>query len=267
MKTLICITAVAASLVTGLGAGAPQAQQPGDGLSRVFEQEASPAVDAWRAQLAERDLAQRERNFDSLIDAARGDPRLRRMLEQWAADTNDLELAWTARLALRELAANPLGWFDSRYSPGGVGRLPLGADGLLEAQRFFEQLEQQWRDLHDAWPQSPGAQAPTPGASGSSSSAESFNLSVGPEGVKCEVRRDVDGSEEVKTYAAASMEELLEANPELRDKLNLRVFGGGAQWGLDAFPSRGWRFRTDPLSTTGQDNLRTDILGVLVLRG
>jgi membrane-associated protease RseP (regulator of RpoE activity) len=56
-----------------------------------------------------------------------------------------------------------------------------------------------------------------------------MSLQVGPDGVSCEVTENVDGKEQKHTYTAGSVEELIEAHPELHDQLGgtgIRMFGG-----------------------------------------
>ena len=186
-------------------------------------------------------------------------------LRRWAEDPGAGELAWTARLALRELpragrfrfgSADP---FESMQEH--VQRMLDGFQG----QDPFHGLRFDWGDF-DALPGKPGWQR--------QSRSHAFELRQGPDGVEVEVTED-DGQGPVRrTYSAPTLEELLEAHPELRDRLDLRVDGGGT--GL---------FRPDPLRVgqdvqdedgaaprglrkAGADRVRrTDVLGVYLAPG
>ena len=70
-----------------------------DPLTALLEEEFRPR--RWRERLRVPDLAVRERNFEVLLSRARLDPIARAFLEELARGSD--ELAWTARLALREL--------------------------------------------------------------------------------------------------------------------------------------------------------------------
>lgn len=65
--------------------------------------EAAVDVDGWRARLSDPDIDARERAFDELIARAAGDRKLRLALQAWSLDPAQPELAWSSRLALREL--------------------------------------------------------------------------------------------------------------------------------------------------------------------
>lgn len=262
-KLWILIGSLAAGL--GGGAGLQTSRSPGgQPLSRIFSttpeqsQAAPQSAEAWRERMRASDLAQREQDFDQMLAAARRDGALRKAIESWAADARDLDLAWTARLALRDLDASPFDWLGGRGFP----RDPL-ANGFdldfgagADPQALFDQMRQR---LGPGWPAQPGGgQGTQPG-----SSAESFSLEVGPNGVKCHVKCNVDGKEEVQDYEADSMDQLLEAHPQLRGKLGdgrfSFSFGRGDDW-TNAFP----RLRNRLGGGLGGDaNVRTDMLGVV----
>lgn len=290
MKNLLLITTVASGLL-GAVLGAPSllgAQSAP--LSRVFEpaddqpaaanaaqapdqRTSADALDAWRTRLTERDLALRERHFEQLIADARKDVELRAALEDWAADDAAGELAWTARLALRELEASPLGWLGARGMPQDASGFEF--DAPFDPRAWIEALEQRHGalGLGLGQPISPL----TPGST-TSESAESFSLSVGPDGVKCEVTRKVDGHEETQEYTAESIDALLDAHPQLRDKLRV----GGLSLGADLHGQldlgqnlealqRGFSLRLGPrrraqgwIDPLRNSEVRTDILGVVV---
>src|SRR5262245_48478216 len=75
----------------------PEEQTPGQMLTRNFDRE------RWRELLNASDLERRERSFDLVVKRAGFDPNARAFLEELARDPQNGELAWTARLALREL--------------------------------------------------------------------------------------------------------------------------------------------------------------------
>ena len=75
------------------------------------------------------DLAERERAFDEMVARARADLTAREALEGWAEGAD--ELAWTARLALRELRQRGgLVWrplhVDQGWPPTGVQGFRFG---------------------------------------------------------------------------------------------------------------------------------------------
>ena len=87
--------------------------------------------DSWLLLLSTSDLEERERNFDALVRRAWADPLALVFLERLALDQERKDLAWTARLALRELGqgAAPV-W------------MPTGNDAELDRHLFalFESL-------------------------------------------------------------------------------------------------------------------------------
>jgi hypothetical protein len=241
-------------------------------------------VEAWKAQLAEGDLDLREQAFERAVRAARQQPKLREALESWAGDSSVPELAWTCRLVLREAqqaSAQPLA---GAWSQGNQGNWNFGLPGALSngGQLDLDELLGQMQDLHGNLDQlfeqlDQGQGVPTQPQAGGSSRAESFQLRSGPDGVECEVTKDVDGEQVKETYRAGSLQELLEQRPELRDRIHVQpldgsAFGlglrGGSMGGLGAGPSIRW---LGPDSGAGRWDFvaprtpaRTDILGVLV---
>jgi hypothetical protein len=200
-------------------------------------------ADRWRERLREPDLDRREQHFGRLIEAVRRTPRLRTSLEAWAADTADPELAWTARLALRELARQPAWGFQ-------VGP---GAQGFGPHNPWFS-------DPFQAFRRDPGGGGipdlesllPEVGAGGS----ESFRLSMGPDGVRLEVTRTVDGESSTTVYEGESLEALLEANPELESKLR----GNARGFALGRVPL----FEAPRKAPAEPAPVRTDVLGVFL---
>ena len=283
MKTLIALSALTLGTALGVQTPAPAPR----GLTKAAPPTASltpqnrapQTLDAWIEQLTDSDLAARERTFDRLIAAARRDANLRRALHDWSVDTNAGELAWTARLALRELdpARNMALGLRGFEWPGldlqGFDLQQFDPTTPFNPDDFFQQLDPSWADPND-----PNGRTLVPGQP--NSSIGSLSLSMGPDGVKCTVKRNVDGKEDTQEYSAESIEQLLEAHPELRDQLQ----GGGAfgDWSFGGPGGSGHLLRIDPFGRLGNSRtpgatpdpsengapdlqlLRTDILGVAV---
>lgn len=182
--------------------------------------------DAWRKKITAGDLEEREAAFDRLSGLARHDPAAREALEAWSRDESDTGLAWTSRLILREVDRGPQGWIQGGSQPGwdlfGHG---FDFDGF--SQRF-DDLDSLFGDLRSQW-DGMLQHLPSPSAEGKvgTGSAESMTLQSGPDGVTCKIIEKVDGEEKTREYSAKTMEELLDANPELRQKLGS---GGSMVW-------------------------------------
>jgi len=188
--------------------------------------------DAWKKQITARDLAERESAFDRLAGIARRDPAAREALEAWSRDDSDAELAWTSRLILRETGRGSLGG-----SPNGWGAFGRGFDMDGFSERFddldlmFGELRADWDSMLEKLPH------PSNGSWQEFDGSKSMTLQSGPDGVTCKITEDVDGKETTREYKAKTIEELLDANPELRS----RIGGDGAQvW---TFPHGGFQGR------------------------
>lgn len=255
-----------------------------NGQAQDQAQQEAFSADHWLYLLSDADLDVRMSNFDKIVELARGNLEARNWLSARASDTVDPELAWTAKLALREVEHRGLKMFfgtpgaghHSLFGPGGVGSQvfkfqPGGVSGLnSDALRIIEKL----------------------GNSGSES--QRVSVTSGPNGVKVSVVKTVDGKEETSEYEGASVEELIEAHPELSDLIG--GAGHGFQFGfegnelfdldgiqleldrtfgnmmpLDVFKFRkpsdqkGGQLRSQIKPAQGQ--VRTDILGVYIFRG
>lgn len=221
-------------------------------------------ADDWRARIAGSDLDQREQDFAKLVQLARRDPAVREEVQEWARE-GDGELAWTARLILREVERRPgLGGANAFMLPDGLD-LFSGSDlsGLME-------------DMHDFTWRFPGGRAlqmlPDPqalsGGGAAKSESKQFSLQVGPDGVICKIIEDVDGEKQEKEWKADSLEQLLLDHPELQDRIGTGDAGSVFHWltpgsvrlrGLGQFD--GWN---GLLYSPDSASPRTDILGVFV---
>jgi hypothetical protein len=194
------------------------------------------ALEEWRARLSDADLARREQAFERLIQAVRQDPSLAGLLREWASDAANPELAWTARLALRELGRAPAFAFPE----------------IFQAPGLFHSPGHSW--LPDPW-SNLGNGLSMPLSLDGGSAFESLQYSQGPEGVSIRVETETNGQRETKTYKGQTLEEILEANPELAEKLS------GGRSTLKRAPSIGpWTPRSE---TEAPAPLRTDKLGVI----
>lgn len=236
-------------------AGAPQGR-----LMRAAPVEplTQDQIGVWKKRLEQEDLDLREQAFDLALEAARRDAGLRSALEGWAKDTSTPELAWTARLVLRELKERQ----DPFSALGGQRGLPFDPLGPGLGSGFgpgvdFDTLR---RRMFEDFGLVPGTapQGGAPAQPSIQSQSESFSLESGPDGVKCKVTKTVDGKEVTEEYEAKTIDELLEAHPELRD----RVGGNGLSLRLGSTPGSA---PNDPFGwLTRAPSVRTDILGVAV---
>jgi hypothetical protein len=175
----------------------------------------------WRDALRAPDLDEREQNFGRLLSLARqhGGESIRAGLRVWAQGSDDL--AWTSRLALRELEQEPtrgprgvLSPFASLFDES-LGQLGH-ADLFAEIQRRMDQAMTQ--------PVFPDVFAPrdaTLPPSAGHHESHSFQFESGPDGVRVRVEEDENGQGETKEYRADTLEELLEEYPELRDRIDI----------------------------------------------
>lgn len=193
----------------------------------------------WLNRLSNHDLAQRESDYAQFIALARKDPRAMAWIEERAEDPSNPDLAWTARLALRELRSQ----YSLRGMIGIPGQNGVGNQGLghspfgQELNQLFEHFQELNRGFGFGAPGQgiPGLGFPgqeffnngffergfpslPPGASGKSMSSN-FKLEVGPDGVTATETKIEGGEEVTNEYKAGSMEELLELYPELKDRL------------------------------------------------
>jgi len=223
-------------------------------------------LDSWRALLTDPDLDLREQAFERAVRGARERPGLRDALRRWAGMEGDRELAWTCRLLLRDLQRAPAQFGTGGWDPfAAAGALPGWGENRMD--ELFQGLEDLHGNLDQLFEDLDRDGLGVPVAPGTSR-AEGLQLRTGPDGVECSVTVEEDGRKVTKTYRAASLEELLEQHPELRERLQFRELGGTSFLGqrglpgLQALPPRGPTGRWD--SQAPREPLRTDILGVVV---
>jgi hypothetical protein len=213
----------------------------------------------WRKRLSDSDLDRREASYSELVESARNDADARGVLEELARSNDAGELAWTARLALRELRNS---------NQGGTRGLRQRFDAL--EQRFggidssFEDMRARMEQLMREMPQGQDPAQPFGGQPGTTERQQSYSLEVGPDGVKLKTNESADGNGETQTYEAKDMDELLREHPELRERI-----GNGGGFDLHGAPGQNWFFLRD--GQPQNDWLRsprpsqqppTDVLGI-----
>jgi hypothetical protein len=173
-------------------------------------------LEDWKQKLSDTDLDRREEAFSELVQRAREDRELRQSIEKWSKSNAAPELAWSARMALRELRGGPRG-----RAGADAGDLRRRMEELEQhfggMDSTFEDLRTRMDSMLRAVPPSQWQPAP-----GSSQQAQGYTLRMGPDGVTVETTENVDGNSQKKTYKAKDMDELLQNYPELRDRI-----GGG----------------------------------------
>lgn len=211
---------------------AQQAPTGSKGLVRMYDNahDGSAASDfdaeSWRKKLLQPDLDAREQALDRLVEFGARTKGVRETIEAWAKDVTQPELAWTARMALRELDRSTA--LDSLFAP----------DRWSDLQSSFDELQRRFDAMGPLLDAPRAFPTPVPEAE---STHKSFSLQIGPDGVACEVTERVNGEEKKQTYKADSLEDLLEAHPDLR--AHIGSGSGGGAWALPV-PGR----RSDPWS-------------------
>jgi len=206
----------------------------------------------WAARLSEGDLDLRMAAFEAIVEAGMRDDSVYQHIQAWAADSSVGELAWTARMALRELERRPapavdpwglgsdLDWFYT--SPfQGLGVTPDEIERNL--QNKFDQLH---REMQRGF--SPGS------APGDGVEQRSFRFELGPDGLKVRTKRSGAEGEDERHWEAESIEELLKAHPELESEFP-GLEGLRLRFGLPE------RSSAEP-SPAADQGPRTDVLGV-----
>jgi hypothetical protein len=248
---------------------------PGQRLRLVVE--ATVDVEGWRARLSNPDLDARELAFDQLVARARDDFELRLALRSWTTDPAAGELAWGARLALRELQRQghpprPVAWIRVNGGSQGAPRVlarptadadvsggeaspdsPMQRSELLRRFELHEDASQEeilplsdpprisslYFPRQFQMPQSPHELRVT----------RRFHLDIQPEGVVLTEWDLSGGSQGERRYAAGSVEGLLDQHPHLRHQvpglstLIAKPFAPGSQFG---WGSESPLFRFDP---------------------
>jgi len=210
----------------------------GSGERHLFDSEFDR--DEWIALLSEPDLARRERSFELLLRRARLDPMARGFLEVLSTDGTRPDLAWTARLALRELRRTPF-LFEGLLPSAGLlpttdaFRQPFtqDVDGLLEELlrqgRFAVPLPPPGGLIDGSGRDRDGG---LPGRAGVAQ--RRVEVRQTREGAVIEIFENVEGTEERKTYEGESLEDILAHEPDLERELGARIRGlaGGGNFRL-----------------------------------
>jgi len=198
-----------ACAVFALAGSAVLAQQPEQPLLRVPDRGERPLTrwdpSGWERDLLASDLDQREANFDRLVREATQNPDLRETLRLWSSDTRRPDLAWSARLALRELRLR------QTQSPFGGSLSAPGFGQQRDPMALFDELQRELDSMLG------NRSTPGPGGSGSDARSKQFRFESGPNGVRVHLDQDVNGERTTQTFEAATLDELLEAHPELRE--------------------------------------------------
>lgn len=194
----------AAALALALPGAAPLVAQGGELPLREVRE---VPVEGWRVRLEDPDLDAREAAFQELVADARRRPELVEALRGWARDAAAPGLAWSARLALRELRRAPrllrLGWATPSVSGYGAAP-PLPGLSSEPGLRPVAPL-----DPH------PPLRLYAPRAAAPRALAGGVRLFAQPEGVTLVVTEvDARGARE-RRYAAGDLGALLEEHPEL----------------------------------------------------
>ncbi|MCA8979477.1 MAG: hypothetical protein H6831_07385 [Planctomycetes bacterium] len=109
----LCATALFGLLALQAGAPVSEGSQPSEPVALPAPVRLAPVAGdttcvffdegEMRARLLDPDLAAREQAYDELVALARGHTAIRATVEAWGRESTSLELAWTARLVMREL--------------------------------------------------------------------------------------------------------------------------------------------------------------------
>ena len=238
----------------------------------IFEPE------TWAQRLADPDLEAREQAFEELVRLGRQSEEARAWLE--AAAAGDGELAWTARLARRELRTRQERWSFFSSDPD--------FDALEERMRELSlRVAPSWNYRIDPLVNPLNTLIVPPG---SSATQHSRRVEAGQDadGWVLRITETADGEESTREYTGESLEEILEAHPELRDEAGLQgmISGDGISLRIlapgdlpfdfdsliDGFGeapfdrSRVW-LRRRPSASSPAVPVPTDRLGVVVREG
>lgn len=229
----------------------------------------APCFDArlWRERLCDRDFQRREQAFDELVQQLGRCGEAARTVQSWSL-SSDSELAWTARLALREAHRQPT-WIVLSLPGSGpeavARRLALEADqrAPMEARlRALEPIAQAIfegnRELSLYAPRRISFRAPL-----RQMGAQSLQLDVAEERVVLRIVESEGGLAHERQYSAPDFRELLARHPELRQQLpGLADLDPAAAPGVGAWSAaalelqlrldpHGWRLAPPPVSLGG----------------
>ena len=268
--------------------------QPLDEGEKMADQEPAEPFDpqSWRRALGESDLDLRERDFERILRLARKSDEAWSFLKELSEDASAPELAWTARLALRELetGGGPRSFFQPFAGPG--VRL---SDPYSDLSELLEQFDSGALGVPGGLFQLYGGQG-SAGPGSQSSQERRIQIEHDGDQWRLHIHETKDGKEETREFSGPSLEAILQENPELGDELGLFHLGGpegfrmdmglppGAELpdilqGLDGFrrlqPLHGFEFKSPDgsprhlrflLSPQEQSRpVRTDVLGVRVI--
>ncbi|MEM7310479.1 MAG: PDZ domain-containing protein [Planctomycetota bacterium] len=231
----------------------------------------------WRDALTHPDLDAREEAFERMVRLARSSEEAFAWLRAVSGEA-DRELAWTARLLLREvetsMAEDPFALF---------GRTQDLSELERRLKEFTTRLAPSWnRQVDPLVVPFAGLTRPNPTFPGAGSS-KSFNIENGSDGWVVRVVEAEDGEESVREFRGETLEEILEANPELKNEpgisamisgegFSLRIGGpGDVPFDFDQLlgqfgpgQPRGKVWLRGPARLQPAEPLRTDVLGVAV---
>lgn len=250
------------SLLALLSLSLLAAHVPAQGLERVAprDEETLPDLlardfrrDEWKAALSVSDLDRRERNLEALLQRARLDPVARAFLEELARDPGAGELAWTARLALRELGR-------ARFAPRAslIGPDPLGTAGRMD--EMLKEL------LGNGLPRSLGPRAG--GLLLEGLGGQGVRIEQGQGFARLELQQGSGAEAETRVYEGESLDAILRANPELEKALGglaLPMGSAAPQAGANGRARiDGQTYATPLVPAPRSVPLTTDKLGVIV---
>ena len=160
----------------------------------------------WRERLSQRDLNAREQSYAELLELARKDGRIADEVRAWSRGQD--ELAWTARLLLRELDRRGARGALRTFRSDGWGDMQERMhERMQDLQQRMERLrEEVERDFGRAFER----EGPMPRQQRQVETRQDSN------GARVEVRtRTGDGPEDVKVYEGRTLDEIYQAHPEL----------------------------------------------------
>jgi len=174
----------------------------------------------WNERLTDADLDRRQESFQKLLMRARIDPVARAYIEEQAQAPEGGELAWTARLALRELGRARFPLQGPGAGPFGRGRAfaiePFSSEPFQEIQGMLNEMLRQDGGLSALMHRGhPGQTTPPPGVSG-----RSVRVEQGPAGTHIEVLETVGGDTHPRIYEGPDLGTILHENPELARELD-----------------------------------------------